>query len=188
MDSPAPDPASGAAARRLITFDFDGVLCRPPFGINPGKGMNKRRDAPGTKGPLWRTERWRYLGRKPMPGAAEGFRLLATEYDTAIVSARSGVATGLTTRWLQRHIGIVPPLNLRPHWRETSAQFKVRVLSVLQPLAHFEDDPHTARWLAELLPAVFLVDWPRNRWLEAPNIHRIASLSEALPILRSLTP
>ena len=78
------------------------------------------------------------------------------------------------------------PLNLRPGWREKPAQFKARRVAALTPIAHFEDDPHTAAWLAELLPAVFLVDWPRNRWLELPNVHRIKRLEEALPVLERL--
>ncbi|MBK7328813.1 MAG: hypothetical protein IPI85_06955 [Dehalococcoidia bacterium] len=60
--------------RPLLTFDMDGVLCRPPFGINPGSGRHKRRDAPGQKGLLWATESWRYHFRKPMPGAVEGYK------------------------------------------------------------------------------------------------------------------
>ena len=31
------------AERQLLTFDMDGVLCRPPLGINPGTGTGKRR-------------------------------------------------------------------------------------------------------------------------------------------------
>jgi hypothetical protein len=173
--------------RLIVTFDLDGVLCRPPFGINPGSGRHKRRDTPGKRGPLWLTERWRYLGRRPMPGAAEGFRLLAARYDCRVVSARGEQARALTERWLQRYLGAVPPLYLRPHWRETSAAYKARLLPELGAVAHFEDDPHTARWLADLLPAVFLVDWPRNRWLEGPRLHRIPTIAAALPLIEDLS-
>ncbi|MCL4232362.1 MAG: hypothetical protein HUU14_00245 [Dehalococcoidia bacterium] len=169
-----------------VTFDLDGVLCRPPFGINPGKGKAKRRDAPGKKNLLWLTERSRYAFRRPMPGAREGFAAAMERFECHVVTARGEHARALTERWFRRYFGIVPPLHLRPHWRETSAQFKVRKLRELQPLAHFEDDPHTARWLAEMLPAVFLVDWGRNRWLEGDRIHRIRNLSEAFPILEDL--
>jgi len=173
-------------ARPLITFDFDGVICRPPFGINPGRGIGKSRERPGTKGVLWRTERFRYAWRRPMPGAAAGLKELAGEFECHVLTARSEEARGLTERWMRRYLGVVPALHMRPHWRETSAQFKARMLRELAPLAHFEDDPHTAEWAAELVPAVFLVDWARNRWLAGERIHRIGTLAEAVPVLREL--
>lgn len=172
--------------RPLVTFDLDGVLCRPPFGINPGRGRHKKRTGEGTKSLLWRTERWRYLGRNPMDGAAEGLRKLAAEFECVVVSARSADAEAFTSAWFEKNIGITPRLCLRPDWREKPAQFKVRTIAELQPIAHFEDDPHTAEWVAELIPAVFLVDWWRNRWLSAPNVHRIHRIDEALPILREI--
>ena len=170
-------------ARRLLTFDLDGVLCRPPFGINPGSGKGKRRDARGHAGILWLTERWRYIGRRPMPGALEAFEQLAGMYDVVVVTARGEQARPLTERWFRRYLGRVPDLRMRPSAEETSAQFKVRVIQELQPEAHFEDDPFTAGWVAELVPRVFLVDWPRNRWLEGGNIVRVRSVAEAVPLL-----
>ncbi|MGE0598463.1 MAG: hypothetical protein AB7J35_01385 [Dehalococcoidia bacterium] len=172
--------------RRLVTFDMDGVLCRPPFGINPGTGKGKRRDAPGKKGILWRTESWRYQFRKPMPGAVEGFRSVAKHFECAVLTARGEPARDLTTAWFDRYFGLVPALHIRPHWDETSAQFKARKLGELEPLAHFEDDPFTAEWAAELVEAVFLIDWKRNRKLSGPNIHRVSSITEAIPTLEQL--
>lgn len=175
------------SVRHIVTFDLDGVLCRPPFGINPGRNEGKSRSGSGSPNLLWLTERWRYLGRRPMPGAPEGFRQLADRYDCRVLSARGLVARGVVERWFQRYIGVPPPLYLRPGWQEKSAQFKARIVSELSPLAHFEDDPHTAQWLAEIIPAVFLVDWPRNAWLNGANIYRIHTLAEALPILDRLS-
>lgn len=186
MAFPASTMGAMSPERPLITFDLDGVLCRPPFGINPGRGQGKRRDAPGTRNLLWLTERWRYAFRGPMPGAREGLAAAMERFECQVVSARSEHARALTERWLRKRFDHVPPLHLRPHWRETSAQFKVRRLQELRPLAHFEDDPHTAGWLAEILPAVFLVDWPRNRWLEGDRIHRIRTIAQALPVLEDL--
>ncbi|MCX7616874.1 hypothetical protein [Tepidiforma sp.] len=167
-------------ARPLLTFDLDGVLCRPPFGINPGSGRHKRRDAQGKGGILWLTEGWRYLGRKPMPGALEAFSRLSEMFECVVVTARGEQARPLTERWFQRYLGRVPRIEMRPSPAETSAQFKARVVGGLGPLAHFEDDPFTATWLAELLPRVYLVDWGRNRWLAGPNITRVRSVSEAV--------
>jgi len=174
----------------VLTFDLDGVLCRPPLGINPGRGQHKSREGDGSRGLLWRTETWRYLGRRPMPGAAEGVRALMERFDCKVLSARSDAARGLTESWLAQHIGFVPELHLRADWREKPAQFKARKVIELRALAHFEDDPHTAQWLAELLPAVFLVDWRRNRWLEGhdvPRLHRIRRIEDATPTLESLS-
>lgn len=175
------------AERQLLTFDMDGVLCRPPLGINPGTGTGKRRDAPGKRGLLWATEGWRYHLRKPMPGAVEGFRALSERFECVVVTARGGPAEALTRRWFERHFSFVPALHVRPHWDETSAQYKVRKMRELQPLAHFEDDPFTAAWVAEVIPQVFLVDWPRNRALSGDNIHRVSSLTEAVAVLEGRT-
>jgi hypothetical protein len=171
------------AARPIVTFDMDGVLCRPPFGINPGKGRSKRRDAPGTKSLLWLTERWRYALRKPMPGAVEGFHAVAAIAEVCVLSARGEQARPAAEAWFRRHFGLIPKIYLRPSWRESSAQFKARRVVELGAVAHFEDDPFTAKWVAELVPQVFLVDWRRNRWLDEPNVHRIKRIAEALPLL-----
>lgn len=172
--------------RPVVTFDLDGVLCRPPLGINPGRGRTKRRDGEGTKSLLWRTERWRYAMRRPMPGAVHGFRLLSDRFDCQVVSARSAEAEEFTRNWCQRYLHIGPSLNLRPDWREKPAQFKARRVVELQAIAHFEDDAHTAQWVAELVPVVFLVDWWRNRWLEGPNIIRISRLADAVAELERI--
>ncbi len=165
----------------IVTFDLDGVLCRPPFGINPGTGRGKHRDSPGKRSFLWLTEGWRYAFRKPMPGAVEGFKAIAAVAGVCVVSARSEHTRALTEAWFKRYFGLVPELHLRPSWRETSAQFKARRVPELGAVVHFEDDPFTAQWVADLGPRVFVVDWPRNRWLPAdPNIVRITSVIEAL--------
>ena len=171
------------ADRPLLTFDMDGVLCRPPFGINPGSRTDRSREAPGKRGVLWMTEGWRYHLRRPMPGAVEGFRALSQHFECAVVTARGGPAETLTRRWFEHYFGHVPALHVRPHWDETSAQYKARKLKELGPIAHFEDDPFTALWAAELVETVFLVDWPRNREANALNMHRISRLSEALPLI-----
>jgi hypothetical protein len=122
-----------------------------------------------------------------MPGAAEGFQALSADYECIVLTARLGRSRALTARWLARYIGPGVRLEVRTNDRDTPAGFKVRRTRELGALAHFEDDPHTALWVAESLPAVFLVDWRRNRWLEGvANIHRIRSLADATPTLRDL--
>ena len=114
-----------------------------------------------------------------MPGAVEGFRQLSQHYECRVVSARAGLPGAHKGR---RYFGSEPLLYLRPHWSETPAHFKVRMVQASRQ-AHFEDDPHTAEWIAELIPDVFLVDWRRNRWLDGPNIHRIERIADAVPLL-----
>lgn len=176
-------PNAFVTDRKLLTFDLDGVLCRPPFGINPGSGRGKRRDTPGKRHLTWYTEPGRYLWRRPMPGAVDGLRLLSDSYDCRVLSARAGHSLNHTRRWFRRYFGFEPVVYLRPRWEETPAQFKTRMVQELGAFAHFEDDPHTAHWVAELIPHVFLVDWRRNQWLEGANIHRIARLGDAARIL-----
>jgi hypothetical protein len=122
-----------------------------------------------------------------MPGAQEGLAALSESFECHVLSARAEHATELTQRWFERYFGFIPEMHLRPDFREKPAQFKVRVVKELRPLAHFEDDPHTAEWIAEILPAVFLVDWWRNRWLQSERVHRIHYLLDAVPVLGSLT-
>ncbi|MGD9935281.1 MAG: hypothetical protein AB7T37_16415 [Dehalococcoidia bacterium] len=175
-----------APIRRVLTFDLDGVLCRPPFGINPGRNIDKRRKTEGKATALAPTEPFRYFGRRPMPGAREGFLWLTETYDCRIVTARTERTRSATEGWLRRWLGTLPELYLRPDYSETPAAYKVRTTQELGALAHFEDDPHTAQWVAEHIPAVFLVDWWRNRWLRAENVHRIQWIGEAGAILRSM--
>ena len=169
-------------ARPLITFDLDGVLVRPMFGLNPGGPRMGARVASGWS-PLWYLEPWRYAARRPMDGVVEGLRLLDGQVDWAVLSARSEASRGLTQAWLARHLNVQPRVYLRPSWRETPAAFKVRMVLELGAAAHFEDDANTAAWLAERMSAVFLVDWPRNRWLSMPRVHRIKRIADASPLL-----
>lgn len=175
-----------ARARPLVTFDIDGVLCRSPFGLNPGGVSADPTAPPRFPRPTWPLERWLYRRRQPMPGAPEGFREVAARFDCAVVSARGEASRAVTEAWLARTLGESPPLRLRPTWRERSSAFKARVIPPLKPLAHFEDDPNTALLLAERIPHVFLVDWPRNRGVERANIHRIARIADALPLLEEV--
>lgn len=123
-----------------------------------------------------------------MPGALQGVRELEAHFDWMVVTARAEQARSLTESWFRRHLGRVPSVRMRQHWRNTSAQYKAAEVSALAPVAHFEDDPFTAAWLAEIGIPVMLVDWPRNAHLEAPGITRIENLGEAIEILRSRTP
>ena len=173
-------------AKPVLTFDMDGVLCRPPFGINPGKNRGKQRKTEGHRTVFAVTEPYRYYGRQPMPAAMQGLAGFAADFDIHVVTARTERTRKATEGWFQRWFGSLPVLHLRADYSITPAAFKLQRTADLGAIAHFEDDPHTAAWLAEQLPAVMLVDWPRNRWLEAPRIHRVERIADALPILEEL--
>lgn len=121
-----------------------------------------------------------------MPGAHEALAAARALGDVVIVSARGEASRAATERWLRAQFGEEVPIWLRPTWRERSAQFKARIVSMLRPFVHVEDDPHTAEWLAELVPHIVLVDWWRNRWLDRPNVHRVRSLTELPALLEQL--
>jgi hypothetical protein len=173
------------AGRRILTFDLDGVLCRPPFGINPGRNVDKARRSEGHAGLLAKTESFRYAARRPMPGARDGFLWLAETYECHVLTARTPAARSATEAWFERWFGRQPTLHLRPGHDVTPAAFKVRTVTELGAFAHFEDDPHTALWVAEVVPVVFLVDWWRNRWVKDGQVHRIEWIAEAGAILRA---
>jgi hypothetical protein len=175
----------GVASRPVLTFDLDGVLCRPPFGINPGRNIDKARREEGKESLLAATESFRYAMRRPMPGSREGFLWLADQFDCQVVTARTERARAATEAWLERWLGFVPPLHLRADYQVTAAAHKVAKTRELGAFAHFEDDPHTALWVADGVAHVFLIDWWRNRWLKDARVHRIHWIAEAGAVLRA---
>ena len=174
--------------RSLLTFDLDGVLCRPPFGINPGrkkksKKLNNTFSLPGI---LWFFERWRYKGRRPMPRAVASLHEFQKMYRCVVVSARSEASRKETESWLQKYFNQVPEVFLRPSWRETPSVYKDRIIRELQPIAHFEDDPSTAMILSEHTSQIFLIAWRRNRGREKDKISRIEEIGDAKKFLAFL--
>ena len=176
-------------SRPLLTFDLDGVLCSPPFGINPGRKIattNSPKTSPRMPSILWFFERWRYRGRRPMPEAVKAFSEFQKSYRCVIVSARSEAARKETETWLEQYFQQVPDLFLRPTWRETPSEYKARVIQELNSLAHFEDDPRTAILLSNHVSEVFLIAWPRNQGVSGAQIQRIEKIGDARAYLEKL--
>jgi hypothetical protein len=168
-----------------VTFDLDGVLCRPPFGINPG-GLRRPGSKRRTDAIQWlahHSEGWRYALRRPMPGAIDGFRQVREFADCIVLTARGEVARAATERWFHRYLGEVPRIEMRTDLHVPSPQFKRCRVAELGSVAHLEDDPNTALLIAASVP-VFLVDWRRNRTLRGENIVRIGGVLEAVEQLR----
>ena len=113
----------------------------------------------------------------------DAIRRLEQDFEWVVVTARSEHARPVTESWLMQHFGKVPGVRMRPHWSETPAQFKTREVALLSPVAHFEDDPFTASWLAELGTEVMLVDWPRNAQLSAAHVTRVGGVGEGVSVV-----
>lgn len=152
----------------LLTLDFDGVICRPPFGRNIGIHREFLDPAlPPSSArvyPRWLNaplDHLRFDLRAPMPGVVEALRALRLVRRLVIVTGRRTDPAG----WMRRHglDGLVDDIVVNTTELK-SPHFKLDALSVLGADEHIDDDPRTAQLLAQASRArVFLCDWPRNR-------------------------
>ncbi len=183
-----------------IAFDLDGVICRPPFGLNIAirRGLRGRplplellsgQDArPRSSTHLIRLglEVLRFAGRRPMPDAAAGLRAVVAMRRPMVVTGRSAAGRVLLERWLERY-------GLRQYFAEvlpngtalSSSQYKLWTARSRGLREHVDDDGSTVYYLATNgLPAIYLRDWPRNRGLPyPPTVHVLRSLEELADLL-----
>lgn len=168
----------------LITLDFDGVICCPPFGLNLGihrTFLDPEAPPPEAKVyPRWLNEPLDHLRfdlRAPMPGIRETLHALRRFRRVAILTGRRTMPTW----WMQRHgiEGLVDLVVINDTPLK-SPHFKLRALAYLGAAEHVDDDPRTAQLLAQASSTrVYLRDWPRNRDLPyAPGVERIADLRD----------
>jgi uncharacterized protein len=116
-----------------------------------------------------------------IPGANDVVRTLKKAGAfIAVITARRTTAEGVTAAWLQRH-GIPYDTMIM------SADDKVAAARTLGLNIGFEDDPHFAVPLADVMPMV-LIENDKNRGLtlDHPQIHRVGGWTDALPLLRRL--
>ena len=180
----SPLPVAGREALPLLTLDFDGVICRPPFGRNLGihrTFLDPAAPPPeATVYPRWLNvplDHLRFDLRGPMPGVAEALAALRGVRRLLVVTGRRTSPAG----WLRRYRldgfidGVV--VNDTPL---KSPHFKLRALEALRADEHVDDDPRTAQLLAQASSTrVFLCDWPRNRDLPyAPRVERVRDLRD----------
>ena len=173
----------------LLTLDFDGVICRPPLGINigihrtfldPAAPPIAARVYPGwLNAPL---DHLRFDLRAPMPGVREALAALRTLRRLVIVTGRRTPPS----RWLRWHglDGLVEQVIVNDTALK-SPHFKLAMLRALAAEEHVDDDPRTAQLLAQASSTrVFLCDWPRSRDLPyAPGIERVADLRDLARLL-----
>ncbi|MBI4497615.1 MAG: hypothetical protein HY689_06950 [Chloroflexi bacterium] len=181
------------AQRPAIGFDLDGVICRPPFGINfairrglRGRPLPTAFSWKGGAPPRGRFLRMglevlRFAGRRPMPDAAAGLRAVVELRRPLLVTGRSVLGQALLERWLERH-------DLRQYFAEvlpnptalTGPQYKLWTARTRGLREHVDDDGATVYYLAlHGVHRVYLRDWPRNRGLPyPPSVQVIRSLEE----------
>lgn len=177
-DVPGPGPL------RMLTLDFDGVICSPFFGRNLGlhRGFLDPA-APAPRARVWPralADPWdhaRYDLRSALPEVAGALaRLSATRRLVVLTGRRSSPAGWLHRHGLDGYIDTVV-FNEGPL---RSPHFKLRAVETLGALEHVDDDPRTAQLLAQASrTVVFLRNWPRNRGLEfATTVTRVRDLED----------
>ena len=100
--------------KSLIGIDMDGVICRPPFGLNvpiapgPYEGRppnSKRRETPSGIGlvAIKLLLKLKYYGRRPLEDAREGIESISEFRTPVLVTSRNGLGAALIEAWLKAH-------------------------------------------------------------------------------------
>jgi hypothetical protein len=173
-----------------IGFDFDGVLCRTPFGRLAVHAPGHVPDLPPDYESLYATraphplrlmvEYLRFGWRPASPEGREIVRELARTHELHIVTGRSVAGEPLLRRWLRRHglADAFTSIRMAPEGLR-SAQHKLATARMLGIEAHIDDDPRTAYYLAQHEVArVYLYDHA--------GAHGDAPLPDRLQLVRSL--
>jgi hypothetical protein len=177
--------------RPVVTLDFDGVICNPPFGVNLGihrTFLDPDAEAPPARvAPRWFSAPFDYLRfnfRRPLPGAREALAELQELRTVIVLTGRRSEPMQWLRRYdMLRYVDrvVINDTTLR------SPHFKLRSIEALNSVEHVDDDGRTAQLLAQRSSIrVYLCDWPRNRGPEyAAGVTRVANLSEYVAKVRS---
>lgn len=178
------DSAPPSDQRPILTVDLDGVICRPPFGVNLGirnDALDPQNSPPSALVlPRWIGERidsLRFDFRRPLPEAREGLRALSKLRQIVVLTGRRSSPE----RWLRRHeLSKFVDRIVINRGQNASAHFKLRCVRELGASEHIDDDGQTVQLLANQSSArVYLRDWPRNRDLHNPNdVTRVTDIQE----------
>jgi len=173
-----------------IGFDFDGVLCRTPFGRLAVHAPGYVPDLPPAYESLYAepassrlrllVEYMRFGWRPASPEGQEIVRELARKHELHIVTGRSVAGEPLLRRWLRRN-GLAEAfasIRMAPEGLR-SAQHKLATARMVGIDTHIDDDPRTAYYLAQHEVAhVYLYDHA--------GAHGDEPLPERLRLVRSL--
>lgn len=181
----------------LIGIDMDGVVCRPPLGLNipiaPGPYRERLYSPTAGETPrglgllaLRLFLKLKYLGRRPLPGALAGIQAICDYRTPVLVTSRNGAGRELIDAWLKKH-GFAQ-LFFEIHANGLgipSPEFKWLMCSRLGIEEFVDDDGRVADLLSRRgLKTVFLRDWPRNRGYDyLPNVTRVRNLDEVASLL-----
>ena len=173
----------------LLTLDFDGVICAPPFGIN--LGISRRfldpherphRSVVPPRWLSWPLDHVRFDLRRPLPGVAAALARLREVRRLIVVTGRRSSPD----HWLRWHglDGLLDGVVVNTTWLP-SPHFKLGAVIVLEAAEHIDDDGCTAQLLAERADArPYLRDWPRNRGLPYhERVERVADLGALAALL-----
>lgn len=205
LREPAELPLAGAKDKPLISFDFDGVVCRPPFGVNAVLGRNlHQEELPENikivEGPAKNLphaiylqgrglfEKLKYFGRDPMQSAREGIIEISKYRTPVIITGRSYMAKAIVDAWLKRY-------NMEEYFSAIYAnntalptrQFKLYMLRRLNIQEHLDDDGAITYYLATKgIKQLYLRKWPRNEGLPYPdNVFKFTNIAEVAEHLAS---
>jgi hypothetical protein len=185
----------------LIAFDLDGVLCRPPLGVNvaisrslqtrplpPEVGERKSDRMRGLRLLRYGLETLKYFGRRPLPDARAGLEAVSELRTPIVVTARNAIGTPLIERWLEMHglaTFIAEIVGNNTHL--SPGQHKLRIARLRGIKEHVDDDGSVAYYLARNgLDRVYLREWMFNRGLPyPPNVIRVSRLPAIAEDLRS---
>ena len=196
-------PLASNNDKPLISFDFDGVICRPPFGMNHVLGRKlHEEDLPENirlvEGPATTLQRRiylqarglvetaKYFGRDPMANARDGIIAVSQYRTPVIITGRSYMAKSIIDAWLKKYkmeeyFSAIYANNTALPTR----QFKLHMLRRLKIEEHVDDDGAITYYLAKKgIRQLYLRDWDRNEGLPyPPNVAHFTNISEIATML-----
>ena len=177
-----------------LGVDLDGVICRPPLGLNIliGKGPyeghlnphgtymdSAKRGKLGSSPIISFLQKVKYIRRSPLPDAPEGLRAIKEHRDMILITSRNSLVQKRVEHWLERH-GIRELFDAvhTNHLGIPSPEFKWHMVSQQGIDEFIDDDGRVADFLARRgLRRVYLRDWPRNRGYKYPeSVIRVENL------------
>jgi hypothetical protein len=188
----------GDPNKPYFSFDFDGVICNPPFGQNRllsrtlhddelpeqikrvdakptsfrGKGYRRLRNA---------VESLKYYGRVPLPHAKEGVAAVAAQRNLVIITGRSFLAERIVRNWLKRYEMSQYFLGVYANFTDLrTRKYKLLMLRGWNITEHADDDGGIICYLANRgIGSLYVRDWSTNTGMPYPdNVVHFTDISE----------
>lgn len=194
--------AKESVGKPLFSFDFDGVICRPPLGQNRVLGRKLHDDelpesvrlvdgpVHGLSQKSWLKfrgffETIKYLGRVPMPRAREGLVAMSEVRRPVIITGRSFLAKEIVAAWLKRYDMAQFFDGIYPNNTDVGTRlYKLHTLRNMGITEHADDDGAISYYLARKGIQIYLRDWSRNVGLPYPDgVVHFRQIEEIVPHL-----